>query len=166
MLTAIVFPSSRSLSPIVHSPLLQVLSSTTVVTPSRSPTPNNTPEAGLPPSDSLLFSPNPSAFQLDPLAQSFQSSQYQAAPPPGTWGNAPWGTGWGEAALRSPSPCIFEYGRGGSEPLYLGGTGAESPLEHTDTTDKPQGQDSTTTAATDLLPYDFGVEDLSRTMSG
>ena len=129
-------------------------------------TPNNTPTGdGLPPADSLLFSPNPPQSRLDPLAQSFLPSRYQGqAPPPGTWGNAPWGTSWEEASQRPPSPCIFEYGRGGSEPLYLGSLGAGPASGHTTTTkeESSQEQDSATTVATDLLPYDFGVEDLSQ----
>jgi hypothetical protein len=68
-------------------------------------TPNNTPvDNGLPPANSLLFTP------LDPLAKSFQPSWYQAALPPGTWGNTPWGAGWDEYAARHPFPCIFKYG--------------------------------------------------------
>jgi hypothetical protein len=67
-------------------------------------TPNNTPvDMRLPLVDSLLFAP------LDPLTKSFQPSHYQAAPPLGTWGNAPWGARWDEYTACHPSPCIFEY---------------------------------------------------------
>jgi hypothetical protein len=68
-------------------------------------TPNNTlVDSGLPPADSLLFTP------LNPLAKSFQLSCYQMALPPGRWGNAPWGARWDEYAACHPSPCIFKYG--------------------------------------------------------
>jgi hypothetical protein len=121
-------------------------------------TPNNTPvDNGLPPANSLLFAP------LDPLAKSFQPSRYQTAPPPGTWGNAPWGAGWDEYAARHPSPCIFEYGRMDSFPLHIGGTGTGVSPEHTDPANKENHMDgdSVTTIATDLLPDDFGVENLT-----
>ena len=126
---------------------------------------NNSPNNGLPPTDSLLFSPNPTNSQLDPLAQSFLPSRYQGqAPPPGTWGNAPWGTGWGEAACDPRLPYLR---------VREGRVGAPVPREpesrtastHTDTTtiqESSQGQNSTVPAATDDLPYDFGVEDLSQ----
>ena len=121
-------------------------------------TPNNTPiDNALPPADSLLFAP------LDPLAKSFQPSRYQTAPPPGTWGNAPWGAGWDEYAARHPSPCIFEYGRTDSFPLHIGGTRTGVSPEYTDPANKENhtDEDSTTTVATDLLPDDFGVENLT-----
>ena len=113
---------------------------------------------GLPPADSLLFSP------LDPLAQTFRPSHYQATPPPGTWGNAPWGTSWAEAANRAPSPCIFDYSRGGSEPLYLSDTGTRTAPGHTDLTEStsPEVQGSPVSTGTHPFPQDFGMEDLSQ----
>jgi hypothetical protein len=121
-------------------------------------TPNNTPvNDGLPPANSLLFVP------LDPLAKLFQPSRYQAAPPPGTWGNAPWGAGWDEYAARHPSPCIFKYGRSDSFPLHIGSTRTGVSPEYTDPANKENQMDgdSATSVATDLLPDDLGVEDLT-----
>ena len=77
------------------------------------PIPTNT---GLPPPNSLLFSPNPPA---DLLALAFRASPYQTTPPPGTWGNAPWGANWEDATQRPPSPCIFEYRRGATSPIFM-----------------------------------------------
>jgi hypothetical protein len=55
-------------------------------------TPTNMPNnEGMPPPDSLLFSANPETHPLIPdnaLTCSFCPSQYQTAPPAGTWGNA------------------------------------------------------------------------------
>jgi hypothetical protein len=121
-------------------------------------TPNNTlVDGGLPPADSLLFAP------LDPLAKSFQPFCYQAAPPPGTWGNAPWGARWDEYAACHPSPCIFEYGQTDSFPLHIGGTRTGVSPKYTDPANKENHMngDSMTSVVTDLLPDDLGVEDLT-----
>ena len=75
-------------------------------------------ENNLPPKDSLLFSPNP--VTVFDSKENFEPSKYQGpTPPPGTWGNMPWGANWDDAAKRPPSPCIFDYGREGEDPLYL-----------------------------------------------
>ena len=75
-------------------------------------------ENNLPPPDSLLFSPNP--VTVFNSKENFEPSAYQGPPPPpGTWGNMPWGANWDDAAKRPPSPCIFDYGREGEDPLYL-----------------------------------------------
>ena len=88
-------------------------SSTTSFTPMQINIENN-----LPPADSLLFSPNP--VTVFDSKENFKPSTYQGPPPPpGTWGNMPWGANWDDAAKRPPSPCIFDYGREGEDPLYL-----------------------------------------------
>jgi hypothetical protein len=76
----------------------------------------------MPPPDSLLFSANPETHPLIPdnaLAWSFHSSAYYMNPPAGTWGNTPWGMSYEDSLNRPLSPCIFDYRRAGSAPLYL-----------------------------------------------
>ena len=70
------------------------------------------------PADSLLFSPHP--ITVFNSKKNFNPSDYQGLPPPpGTWGNMPWGTNWNDTAAHPSSPCIFDYGREGEDPLYL-----------------------------------------------
>jgi hypothetical protein len=76
----------------------------------------------MPPLDSLLFSANPEMHPLildDALMCSFRTSPYQATPPTGTWGIAPWGMFYKDSLNQPLSPCIFDYGRAGLKPLYL-----------------------------------------------
>src|SRR5882757_9279849 len=114
--------------------------------PTKSPT-----NDGLPLADSLLFSANPT--HIDPYAASFQPSRYQATPPPGTWGNMPWGAGWEERGKRPPSPCIFEYGRGGSEPLLLDTTTSTGTSTSTlPITRNRRGEEDYTQYTEDCLP--------------
>src|SRR6267154_132502 len=54
----------------------------------------------------------------------------------------PWGAGWEERGKRPPAPCIFEYGRGGSEPLLLSET----------TTSTSTGPSISTSTSTNDLP--------------
>jgi hypothetical protein len=116
-----------------------------------SPTANATE---LPPADSLLFSPNPST--PDAVIASFAPSPYQGpAPSPSRWGDAPANTTWEEFAIRNPSPCIFDYGRGGDEPIYLGGVIEE--VGQSDLSGVVPLPDPTP-----ILPRNYGVEDLSR----
>jgi hypothetical protein len=117
-------------------------------TPASSPAPTDT---GLPPADSLLFSPNPVA--QDAVIASFAPSPYQGpAPTPSLWGDAPLGTTWEEFALRNPSPCIFDYGRGSDDPFYQGGT-----IEEVDEADPVPAKDLPS-----FLHHDHGVENLLR----
>jgi hypothetical protein len=114
-------------------------------TPTPSPTIRTATE--LPPADSLLFSTNPTP---DAVIASFAPSPYQGpAPAPSLWGDAPFGTTWEEFHRRNPSPCIFDYGRGGDDPLYLGGHHIP------DTSDPVPYRDLSYT-----LPRNAGVENL------
>ena len=67
----------------------------------------NTP-TGLPPADSLLFSPHPSPSE-------FATSPYQASLAPGEWGKEGWDAPWADYPRAPKSPCIFDFGRGSSE---------------------------------------------------
>ena len=75
---------------------------TTINETTGSPTTSFTPmsidiENNLPPEDSLLFSPNP--ITMFNSKENFEPSPYQGPPPPpGAWGNMPWGTNWDDAA--------------------------------------------------------------------
>ena len=91
---------------------------------------------GLPPADSLLFSPNPQT--VFDAKENFDPSPYQGPPPPpGTWGDMPWGANWEDVAHRSPSPCIFNYGRQGDDPLYLAYQHRRDDLLNVDEEDLP-----------------------------
>jgi hypothetical protein len=153
----------------------------------RTPTvPTNTPEATeSPPAGSLLFSPNPTKAHWeedDEMGRSFrQRSRYGGStPPPSTWGNAPWGASWNDFSKRPPSPsfpkhnspkptdpCLVEYGRAGSQPLYLKHHSLEKTgvAEAPDTTMvedfHPSGGRYNGWTPLDPLPADYGVEDLT-----
>jgi hypothetical protein len=97
-------------------------------------TPNNMPNNGMLPPDSLLFSANPETHLLipdDTLTHNFCASPYQTTPPTGTWGNAPWGMSYEDSLNQPPSPCIFDYGCIGPEPLYL-----PNPINNIGTVDR------------------------------
>ena len=72
--------------------------------------PNESFRGGNPPSNSLLFSPNPSTFP-----------QEEASSPGWNQPQAPWGAPWNfpVSAPRSLSPCIFDFGRGSTEDVPL-----------------------------------------------
>lgn len=133
-------------------------------------TPASTPTTS-PPADSLLFSPNPLPFRESPD---------QETP---SWGSAPWGSEWEESlqfarkvSLTPPpienphSPCIFDYGREGSEPFYLGNTGSELVRLSPDHLTLPRnyGVEDLTTYTEDNLPgavYNYNDDPFAPTMA-
>jgi hypothetical protein len=64
---------------------------------------------GLPPADSLLFSPNPPTPASD--AELFRPSPYQVAPTPSVWRTGNWGEPWISQPTPPLTPPIFDYGR-------------------------------------------------------
>ena len=105
-----------------HHRKQQVQPTDFVPSPIHSPTPNNTPTNNdQPPANSLLFSPNPPRL-LDPLAPAFQPSPYQTTPPPGTWGNTPWGASWDDFAAWAHPPASLSIAMGQTTPFSTLGT--------------------------------------------